>query len=529
MTHKTQDMTRYWLAPIAPEMVVAVPPEGVPRIAEVTPQVAAWAGHAPEALVGRSVSEVFDDIIPGLAVVIEEVCVSGTPVRDYRVTFEDYLGMERTILIQAGLRPGKPELEQHFVVLRLQEVTAKQEVPETAPAVESFHGMVGRSPALLKVFRKIEIYGPTEAPVLITGETGTGKELAARALHECSRRRTQPYIAVNCSALTVELLDSELFGHERGAFTGAIRAHKGRFERAHGGTLFLDEIGEMPRSVQAKLLRVLEEGQIERVGSERVLRIDVRLVTATNAPLEWAVQTGDFRLDLYHRLEVLRLRLPPLRERLEDIPGLVEHFLQQFNHKYQRQVHRLTPEALALLQNYAWPGNIRELRNVLERVYVETATKVIGRKAFEEWQHERSQFFPGAWNLEARRTALAARPALVTPYPAARPAPRPLLPYIHDEHAPIDVEATATRYLDDWEHVEGQSLARPLRRGATTLTRERIARAYQQAAGNITEAARHLGVHKATFYRHMKALGLTRKDLAASHDSRSRFCATSDD
>jgi sigma-54 specific flagellar transcriptional regulator A len=384
---------------------------------------------------------------------------------------------------------------------------------EPLPEVQTSYGMVGRSVALLRVFRKIEIYGPTEAPVLITGETGTGKEIAARAVHECSRRQHNPFIAVNCSTLVGELLESELFGHEKGAFTGAHRAHRGRFERAHKGTLFLDEIGEMPLIAQAKLLRVLEEGVIERVGGERSFSVDVRLVTATNLPLEWAVQAKNFRLDLYHRLEVLRFHMPPLRERIEDIPLLVEHYLRLFDRQYQRHVHRLTPEALALLQDYSWPGNIRELRNVLERVYVETTTEVIGRKAFDEWFHERSQFFPGAWDLEARREALAARQALITPYPGNASIPRPLLPQPRDALPPIDVEPRSVADLspDAWEYLEpGENV---LQRGAKNLTRERIEQAYRRTAGNITQAARYLGIHKATLYRRMKTLGLTRGDL----------------
>jgi sigma-54 specific flagellar transcriptional regulator A len=389
--------------------------------------------------------------------------------------------------------------------------------------------MVSRSPLLLKVFRKIEIYGPTDAPVLITGETGTGKELAAHALHACSRRRQKPFVAVNCTALSKELLESELFGHERGAFTGAISTHKGRFERAHGGTLFLDEIGEMPLMAQAKLLRVLEDSQIERVGGERPVPVDIRLVAATNVPLELAVQARKFRLDLFHRLAVLRLHMPPLSERLEDIPLLAEDFLRLFNQRYQRNVRRLTPEAIALLQDYFWPGNVRELRNVLERVYVETTADVIGRKAFEEWVHERTQVFPGAWNLDARQTALAKRPAVITPYPRTVRAARPLLPQRREVSAPIEVEPTSVTYLES--AAEGVLPPRHTRvqRGSGQLTRERIVQAYHRTAGNLSQAARYLGVHKATLYRRMKALGLTRNDLEAAPTSPSQVGATAGD
>jgi sigma-54 specific flagellar transcriptional regulator A len=366
---------------------------------------------------------------------------------------------------------------------------------------------------LLKVFRKIEMYGPTDAPVLITGETGTGKELAAQALHACSRRKQKPFIAVNCSALSKELMESELFGHERGAFTGAVSAHKGRFERANGGTLFLDEIGDMPLPAQAKLLRVIETGEIERVGGERSVAVDIRLIAATNVPLELAVQAREFRLDLFHRLAVLRIHMPPLSEHLEDIPVLAEHFLALFNEKYHRQVRKLTPEALSVLQQYFWPGNVRELRNVLERVHVETTADVIGAKAFEEWVQERTQVFPGAWNLDMRQASRAMRPALITPYRGHRPA-QPLLPDFRQDSAPIDVEPSTVKHL---ENVPYNVLPQPYHKSQSRSEMLTIVQAYRRAAGNITQAARFLGMHKATLYRRMKALGVTRADLETQY------------
>jgi transcriptional regulator with GAF, ATPase, and Fis domain len=363
---------------------------------------------------------------------------------------------------------------------------------------------------LLSTIHKIEIYGPTDAPVVITGETGTGKELAARALHTVSQRHRQPFVAVNCAALSEELLESELFGHERGAFTSAVRSHRGRFERAHEGTLFLDEIGELPLRLQAKLLRVLEEGRIERVGGEREVNVDVRLISATNVSLERAVQAREFRLDLYHRLDVLRINMPPLRERVDDIPLLVEHFLGQLNERYQRHVRGLTPDAIALLQQYSWPGNIRELRNVLERVHVETAGDVIGRKAFLEWVEERSRFYPGSWDLRAREAARAERPALIPPYAGAVRPTRPMLYSGSDEI--IDV---VPQRLDPT--LSSASVADAIDvtpEPPREITRERLEHAYRQAEGNITQAAKLLGVHKATLYRRMKALGITREALS---------------
>jgi DNA-binding NtrC family response regulator len=515
MSHQPPAERNNWLAPIVPELVVRIGLNGQPRIEAISPAIANWTGRPAASLIDCHLGDVFDAILPGLPAVVEEVVHSGFPVRDYRLTFKDTAGRPHTVLLQASLRVGQAPVGTQHVILRMDEIPAPLVFVKPDAEVPSFHGMVGQSAAILRVFRKIDIYGPTEAPVLITGETGSGKELAARALHTTSRRRHKPFIAVNCSALSVELLDSELFGHERGAFTGAVRSHKGRFERAHGGTLFLDEIGEMPISVQAKLLRVLEEGQIERVGSERMFEVDVRLVTATNVPLELAVQEKIFRLDLYHRLDVLRLHMPAVRERTEDIPLLVAHFLKQFNQKYQHHVQRLTPDAIRLLQAYAWPGNIRELRNVLERVFVESRTEVIGRQAFDEWVQERQRFSPGAWNVEARETALSVRAPLVPPYPAQSSSPYPLLPYRHlsrSDGATLDMPPTYS-IEGEWSEVK-----QPPQRGAKYLNRQRIVRAFRQAEGNITRAARLLGVHKATLYRRLKALGLTREHLDAELD-----------
>ena len=268
--------------------------------------------------------------------------------------------------------------------LRGETIASRQEI--------GFRNLIGSSPAMRELFRKIRLYGASDAAVIITGETGAGKELVAQALHAESARADKPFAELNCTALSEQLLESEMFGHERGAFTGAVREHRGYFERADGGSLFLDEIGDMPLHIQSKLLRVLEDGRVQRVGGERSRQVDVRVIGATNVPLEQAVAERRFRADLYHRLAVLRIHLPPLRERPEDIPLLADQFLRQFNSKYQKGVQRLTSEAIRLLQAYLWPGNVRELRNVLERVVVEAETEAIGARAFTEWIRERQQF-----------------------------------------------------------------------------------------------------------------------------------------
>lgn len=233
-----------------------------------------------------------------------------------------------------------------------------------------FHGLIGRSPAMQKIFSIIEKAAQSDAPVIILGASGTGKELVARAIHETGRRREAPYIQLNCAALNESLLESELFGHVRGAFTGAYRHRQGRFEAADGGDIFLDEIGDVPLSIQVKLLRVLETKQFERVGDHRPISADVRIITATNRDLARLVADKRFREDLFFRINVIPIHLPELRERREDIPLLVTHFIRQLRAKTGKDISGLTPEVMSLFMDYPWPGNIRELRSTLEYAFV---------------------------------------------------------------------------------------------------------------------------------------------------------------
>jgi DNA-binding NtrC family response regulator len=233
-----------------------------------------------------------------------------------------------------------------------------------------FENLVGHSEAMMEVLRFVERVADTDSTVLICGESGTGKELIARALHFNSRRRERPLVVVNCSAIPQELLESELFGHEQGAFTGAIRTRVGKFETAHGGSVFLDEIGDMSPALQAKLLRVLQEQEVERVGGARPVRVDVRIIAATHRDLEKAIRQETFREDLYYRLNVLPIRVPPLRERVSDIPLLVSHFLNLFNRVKGKRLDGFAPEALQALLQYPWPGNVRELEHLVERMVV---------------------------------------------------------------------------------------------------------------------------------------------------------------
>lgn len=231
-------------------------------------------------------------------------------------------------------------------------------------------GMIGNSPAMHEIFERIQRVAPTDATVLVLGESGTGKELVARAVHEQSSRREQPLITVNCAAIPDNLLESELFGHEKGAFTGAVETHRGLVEAAHGGTLFLDEIGELPADAQARLLRVLQEGEIRRIGSTQSRRVDVRLIAATNRDLKQEVERGNFRSDLYFRLHVMEILLPPLRERGDDIRELAEHLLARTCTKLNRPPLHFSEEAMVALSHYHWPGNVRELENVIERAVI---------------------------------------------------------------------------------------------------------------------------------------------------------------
>ena len=230
--------------------------------------------------------------------------------------------------------------------------------------------MEGESAALQKVWDDVRRAAPTNATVLITGESGVGKELVARAIHRNSNRRDEAFIQVNCAAIPEELIESELFGHEKGSFTGATEKQIGKFELAHKGTIFLDEVGDMSQRTQAKVLRVLQEGEVERIGSQKTIKVDVRVIAATNKNLEEAIEKGDFREDLYFRLSVIPIRVPPLRERSEDIPPLVEHFLAQFSAENNIRRKTVTPEAMAVLKRHPWRGNVRELKNTIERLLI---------------------------------------------------------------------------------------------------------------------------------------------------------------
>jgi two-component system, NtrC family, response regulator AtoC len=323
-------------------------------------------------------------------------------------------------------------------------------------------GIIGSSPGIAELYAILERVADTPTTVLITGESGTGKELVARALHEHSSRKDKPFIKVNCAAIPKELIESELFGYERGAFTGAVASKPGRFELANGGTLFLDEIGEIPIEMQVKLLRALQESEFERVGGIKTIRVDVRLVAATNRELKRLISSGTFREDLFYRLNVVPIRLPALRERTTDISLLVEHFLVKFNERLKKKVESVHREALDLLVAYPWPGNIRELENVIERAVLFCDT------------HE----------LNASDL-----PPDVRGIPALANVPLP----------EADLQAALAGEGGLKEHVKV---------AMSRLERELVSRALQQTGGNVTHAARLLKISRKGLQLKMKELGL---------------------
>ncbi|MBK8258722.1 MAG: sigma-54-dependent Fis family transcriptional regulator [Polyangiaceae bacterium] len=330
-------------------------------------------------------------------------------------------------------------------------------------------GIIGESPAIVEVFSILERVADTPTTVLITGESGTGKELVARALHENSSRRDRPFIKVNCAAIPKDLMESELFGHEKGAFTSAVSSKPGRFELASGGTLFLDEIGEIPNEMQVKLLRVLQESEFERVGGIKTIHVDVRLIAATNRDLKKEIAASAFREDLFYRLNVVPIVLPALRERRTDIAPLVSYFIQKFNTRLKKSLDGVEPDAMERLTGYGWPGNIRELENVIERAVL-----------FADGQRIRLEDLP---------VELRDGPASVD---GGRGTPSP--PAVAESGSPID------------------GLKEQVKAAMNRLERDLILRALMQTQNNVTHAARLLKISRKGLQLKMKELNLRERD-----------------
>jgi len=386
---------------------------------------------------GLQVLEIVKRLQPDVAVVIMTAYATvETAVEAMKMGAYDYL-----------VKPFDPEeLSLMMVKIVAQQQLVRENVLLRKVLKRDYHfrDMISKSPAMQRVFDLARSAARSQSTVLILGESGTGKELLARATHAESPRHSGPFVAVSCAALTETLLESELFGHEKGSFTGAVNRRKGKFESAHGGTLFLDEIGDISPKLQLDLLRVLEERKFCRVGGSEPVEVDVRIIAATNRDLRKASETGQFRDDLYYRLNVIPITLPPLRERLEDVPLLVEHFLEHLNLEMSHRIEEVSAGALSALMRYHWPGNVRELRNVLERGMVVAKGSLIMAEDL---------------GLDAG-------------------APR---------QAPVDV----TLSLDEVEH-------------------RHIAAVLHHGGGNVTQAARTLGIDRVTLYNKIKKYGLRR-------------------
>ena len=327
----------------------------------------------------------------------------------------------------------------------------------TQPTVPVISSIIGSSPQMQDVFKVISKTAPSPSTVLVLGESGTGKELVAYEIHRQSSRANQAFVKINCAAIPATLIESELFGYEKGAFTGAVASKPGRFELANDGTLFLDEVAEMPLEMQVKLLRILQEQEFERVGGVNTIKVDVRIITATNKNLEEEVKAGRFREDLFYRLNVVPIHLPPLRERREDIEPLVKCFLSQFNEKLKKQIHGLTPETLATLRGYSWPGNIRQLENVLERMVLMCDGEIL----------------------------------------TLGDLPDELTPHLPDRG-------------DGENGVTPLSLKQIVRKQTQSLERELIEKALDETSGNVTRAAEKLQLSRKGLQLKMKELGLKR-------------------
>ena len=422
------------------------------RVFFVNDAALAMTGRRREEIIGRDCHEAFAP--EGLCGASCQFC-DGTAAEGrhtYETEFVDRDGAPRRLKVTSELMELVPGTEGMLAVL--QDLTEVTEIRRTLGERRKFHGMVGVSAAVHDVFESIRAVSASDYPALITGESGTGKELVAAAIHQESARREGPFVPVNCGALPVAILESELFGHVRGAFTGAIRDKKGRFELAHGGTLFLDEVGELSPQVQVKLLRVLQEKRIERVGGEGSLPVDVRIISATNRDLRAMVEKGRFREDLFYRLCVVPIHLPPLRERREDIPYLVDHILARISTETGRTIRGVDDRALDLLLSHTWPGNVREQINALQYASIHCDGEII-----------RAEHLPA----EIRR----------------------LRPVHRDERA-ADASSAAAR----GHHPGGDGDDSRYK-----LSRAAVESALAATRGNKVRAAKLLGVGRATLYR----------------------------
>jgi DNA-binding NtrC family response regulator len=379
--------------------------------------------------------------------------------------------------MQAGaqdffIKPASPEriIVSIRNALQMGDLSAEvQRLKKVTGGQFSFDDLVGDSPAMVQVKRMGERAAKSAIPVLILGESGVGKEVIARAMHGASERASKPFVAVNCGALPENLVESILFGHEKGSFTGALDKHLGKFQEANGGTLFLDEVGELPLDIQVKLLRALQESEIDPIGSKRAVKVDVRIISATNRDLAQAVKEGAFREDLYYRLNVFPLEAPPLRERREDIPSLVSHFIRRFNVEEGKRVMGVAPETMKVLQAHEWPGNVRQLENAVYRAIV-----------LAEAPYLQPYDFPAVSGLKPPISDTPRPPETAEQILASLPKEAPVR--VLDERGHL-------RKLEDIEH-------------------DLIELAIQLYSGHMSEVARRLGIGRSTLYRKVREQGI---------------------
>jgi nitrogen regulation protein NR(I) len=394
------------------------------------------------------------------------------------------LGAYDYLLKPLELAPLRDLVNRALDISRLMHVPALLEAERPAVAGPA-EVLVGNCPAMQEVYKAIGRVAPQDVTVLILGESGTGKELVARAIYHHSRRSAGPFLTINCSAIPETLLESELFGHEKGAFTGADRKRIGKFEQCSGGTLFLDEIGDMSALTQTKLLRVLQEQRFERVGGNETVQTDVRLIAATNRPLEEMVARDEFRTDLYYRLNVFTIQLPPLRERADDLPDLVRHFLQRYNHELNKEVHAAAAQTLATLQRYPWPGNVRELQSVLKQAMLHATGPVLA-----------PSFLPAA--IQNPQAPKGNNTATSAASDAARLAEK------------------------EWDrHIQDRIAAGSQELYAETLTlmeRQLLTAVLRHTQGNQVQAARILGITRGSLRTKIRALGITIERAVSSED-----------
>lgn len=415
------------------------------HIASANKAISSFLDLPIDKIVGRKSTDLFKENHPQLFEVVEQTIRNRKDVRNYTIESVSSKGLLKSILVSTAIIE-EIEKKDLGIVLILHDISEITKLRKIALQLKRYGEIVGNSEKMKSIYALIESIKDYDTSILIIGETGTGKELVARAIHDTSRRRDKPFVPVNCSALPNNLIESELFGHVKGAFTGAIANRPGRFQIANGGTLFLDEVGTLPIELQAKLLRAIQQKVVEPLGSDQSVSVDVRILAASNRNLSQLIEEKEFREDLYYRLKVMEINIPPLRERKEDIPLLIDHFVERLNRYYNKNVIGVSPSTRGLLQKYLWPGNVRELENAVEHAYILTNGAMI-----------ESNTLP------------------------------PEIRYIDKNGAPPTPTLTNLNYEE-----------------------EQIRAALMAAKGNMNEAAEILGLHRSTLWRKMKEFRISK-------------------